>query len=263
MIIGGMLLGLSRKAATEFSFFLAIPTLIGAGVYDTFKYRSILSAADIPLFAVGLATAFFSALVCVHWLIRFVATHSFVAVRLVSDHLRRRRAADGHDRGRQLGRVTAGPGSTRRSGSTRWSWIDPAVRIDHLVRARRGRRDRRVPVRRSHLREELHRRQPRVGAAERQQLAVRARLHHGAGIHHDDPIGRLHRGEPMRDDERSPVRSGGIERLLHHALRLRVQRARRLVEQQDRPVREDRPRDREPLSLAAGQPHAALAKEVW
>ena len=78
-IIGGMLFGLSRKTATEFSFFLAIPTLIGAGAYDTFKYRSILSVADIPLFAVGLATAFFSALVCVHWLIRFVASHSFVA----------------------------------------------------------------------------------------------------------------------------------------------------------------------------------------
>ena len=78
-IIGGMLFGLSRKTATEFSFFLAIPTLIGAGIYDTFKYRSILSLADVPLFAVGLATAFFSALVCVHWLIRFVASHSFVA----------------------------------------------------------------------------------------------------------------------------------------------------------------------------------------
>ena len=78
-IIGGMLFGLSRKTATEFSFFLAIPTLIGAGAYDTFKYRSILSVADIPLFAVGLTTAFFSALVCVHWLIRFVASHSFVA----------------------------------------------------------------------------------------------------------------------------------------------------------------------------------------
>jgi undecaprenyl-diphosphatase len=78
-IIGGMLFGLSRKTATEFSFFLAIPTLIGAGVYDTIKYRHILSTADIPLFAVGLATAFFSALVCVHWLIRFVASHSFVA----------------------------------------------------------------------------------------------------------------------------------------------------------------------------------------
>ena len=78
-IIGGMLFGLSRRTATEFSFFLAIPTLIGAGVYDTVKYRAILSMADVPLFAVGLATAFFSALVCVHWLIRFVATHSFVA----------------------------------------------------------------------------------------------------------------------------------------------------------------------------------------
>lgn len=78
-IIGGMLFGLSRKTATEFSFFLAIPTLIGAGIYDTFKYRAILSLDDIPLFAVGLATAFFSALACVHWLIRFVASHSFVA----------------------------------------------------------------------------------------------------------------------------------------------------------------------------------------
>lgn len=77
-IIGGMLFGLSRKAATEFSFFLAIPTLIGAGVYDTYKYRDLLSWADLPLFGVGLATAFVSALLCVHWLIWFVATHDFV-----------------------------------------------------------------------------------------------------------------------------------------------------------------------------------------
>jgi undecaprenyl-diphosphatase len=70
-IIGGMLFGLSRRAATEFSFFLAIPTLIGAGVYDTWKYRALLSADDLPLFAVGLLTAFFSALVVVHWLIRY------------------------------------------------------------------------------------------------------------------------------------------------------------------------------------------------
>jgi undecaprenyl-diphosphatase len=77
-IIGGMLFGLSRKAATEFSFFLAIPTLVGAGVYDTWKYRALLSAADIPLFAVGLLTAFVSALICVRWLIRFVATHDFI-----------------------------------------------------------------------------------------------------------------------------------------------------------------------------------------
>jgi undecaprenyl-diphosphatase len=78
MIMGGMLFGLSRKAATEFSFFLAIPTLIGAGVYDTYKYRALLSTADIPLFAVGLSTAFVSALICVRWLIRFVGTHDFI-----------------------------------------------------------------------------------------------------------------------------------------------------------------------------------------
>ncbi|HET6340225.1 MAG TPA: undecaprenyl-diphosphate phosphatase [Polyangiales bacterium] len=77
-IIGGMLFGLSRKAATEFSFFLAIPTLMGAGAYDTWKYRALLSAADLPLFAVGLSTAFVSALICVRWLIRFVATHDFI-----------------------------------------------------------------------------------------------------------------------------------------------------------------------------------------
>jgi len=77
-IIGGMLFGLSRKAATEFSFFLAIPTLVGAGVYDTYKYRDLLTWADVPLFGVGLATAFVSALFCVHWLIWFVATHNFV-----------------------------------------------------------------------------------------------------------------------------------------------------------------------------------------
>lgn len=77
-IIGGMLFGLSRKTATEFSFFLAIPTLFGAAAYDTYKYRALLSAADVPLFAVGLITAFLSALVCVRWLIRFVATHDFI-----------------------------------------------------------------------------------------------------------------------------------------------------------------------------------------
>jgi len=76
-IIGAMLFGMSRRAATEFSFFLAIPILIGAGLYDSWKYRAILGADDIPLFAVGLVTAFFSALAGVHWLIRFIATHDF------------------------------------------------------------------------------------------------------------------------------------------------------------------------------------------
>nr|WP_205964427.1 undecaprenyl-diphosphate phosphatase [Ramlibacter agri] len=76
-IIGGMLLGLSRKAATEFSFFLAIPTLIGAGVYSLFKERALLSAADIPLFAVGLVFSFLAAWLCVRWLLRYISSHSF------------------------------------------------------------------------------------------------------------------------------------------------------------------------------------------
>jgi len=77
-IIGGMLLGLSRKAATDFSFFLAIPTLIGAGVYSLYKERALLSVADIPLFAVGLVFSFLSALLCVRWLLRYISTHNFV-----------------------------------------------------------------------------------------------------------------------------------------------------------------------------------------
>jgi undecaprenyl-diphosphatase len=77
-IIGGMLLGLSRKTATDFSFFLAIPTLIGAGVYSLYKERALLSMADLPLFAVGLVFSFLSALVCVRWLLKFISTHSFV-----------------------------------------------------------------------------------------------------------------------------------------------------------------------------------------
>jgi len=76
-IIGGMLFGLSRQAATEFSFFLAMPTLMAAGAYDLWKARALLSLEDLPLFAVGLGFSFLSALVCVHWLIRFVASHTF------------------------------------------------------------------------------------------------------------------------------------------------------------------------------------------
>ena len=77
-IIGGMLLGLSRKAATDFSFFLAIPTLIGAGVYSLYKERALLSLADAPLFTVGLVFSFISAWFCVRWLLRYIASHSFV-----------------------------------------------------------------------------------------------------------------------------------------------------------------------------------------
>jgi undecaprenyl-diphosphatase len=76
-IIGGMLFGLSRRAATEFSFYLAIPTLIGAGVYSLWKQRDALTAADLPVFAIGTVFAFVSALLCIRWLIRYVATHDF------------------------------------------------------------------------------------------------------------------------------------------------------------------------------------------
>jgi undecaprenyl-diphosphatase len=76
-IIGGMLLGLSRQTATEFSFFLSIPTLIGAGAYSLYKERALLSVADVPLFAMGLVFSFISAWLCVRWLLRFIATHSF------------------------------------------------------------------------------------------------------------------------------------------------------------------------------------------
>ena len=77
-IIGGMMLGLSRQAATEFSFFLAIPTLIGAGAYSLVKEQALLSMADLPMFGVGLVVSFISAYACVRWLLRYIASHSFV-----------------------------------------------------------------------------------------------------------------------------------------------------------------------------------------
>jgi undecaprenyl-diphosphatase len=76
-IIGAMLFGFSRKTATEFSFFLGIPTLIAAGGYSLLKERANLHAADLPLFLVGLVLAFISALLCIRWLIRYVSTHDF------------------------------------------------------------------------------------------------------------------------------------------------------------------------------------------
>jgi undecaprenyl-diphosphatase len=76
-IIGGMLFGLSRKAATEFSFFLAVPTLVAAGLYDLWKHRDMLSAADAPIFGIGSVVSFISAFVVIRWLIRYVATHDF------------------------------------------------------------------------------------------------------------------------------------------------------------------------------------------
>ena len=76
-IIGAMVFGFSRRAATEFSFYLGIPTLMGAGVYSVWKERAALSVSDWPMFAVGLVFAFTSALLCIRWLIRYVSTHDF------------------------------------------------------------------------------------------------------------------------------------------------------------------------------------------
>lgn len=76
-IIGGMLFGLSRQVATEFSFFLAIPVIFGATVYELYKARALLSADDLGIFGIGFVFAFISAFLCVRWLLKFVATHDF------------------------------------------------------------------------------------------------------------------------------------------------------------------------------------------
>ena len=76
-IIGGMLFGLSRKAATEFSFFLAVPTLVAAGLYDFYKHRALFSEEHLGALAVGLVVSFVSAILVIRWLIRYVATHDF------------------------------------------------------------------------------------------------------------------------------------------------------------------------------------------
>ncbi|MRW93314.1 undecaprenyl-diphosphate phosphatase [Duganella sp. FT80W] len=76
-IMGSMIFGLSRKVATEFSFFLAIPTLVGATVYSLYKERALLSAADLPLFTIGTVSAFISAFLCVRWLLRYISSHTF------------------------------------------------------------------------------------------------------------------------------------------------------------------------------------------
>ena len=76
-IIGGMLFGLSRRAATEFSFFLAVPTLVAAGAYDFWKNRALFDAGDAGVFAAGSVAAFASAFLCVRWLLRYIASHDF------------------------------------------------------------------------------------------------------------------------------------------------------------------------------------------
>ncbi len=80
-IIGGLLVGLARPVATEFSFFLAIPTLIGASVLEVFKVRHELAGnlhEYLPMFAVGFVVSFLAAWVCVRWLLRYVSTHTFI-----------------------------------------------------------------------------------------------------------------------------------------------------------------------------------------
>jgi len=76
-IIGGLLFGLSRRAATEFSFFLAVPTLIAAGGYDLLKNRALFQPQDLGMFGVGMVAAFVSAFLCVRWLLRYIASHDF------------------------------------------------------------------------------------------------------------------------------------------------------------------------------------------
>jgi undecaprenyl-diphosphatase len=78
-IIGGLLFGLSRQAATEFSFFLAVPTLMIAGAYELYKERALLSMADASWFGVGSVAAFISAFLCVRWLLRYISSHDFTA----------------------------------------------------------------------------------------------------------------------------------------------------------------------------------------
>ncbi|MBK5001488.1 undecaprenyl-diphosphate phosphatase [Pseudomonas sp. S31] len=76
-IIGGLLFGLSRKAATEFSFFLAMPTMVGAAVYSGYKYRDLFQPSDLPVFALGFVTSFIFAMIAVRALLKFIANHSY------------------------------------------------------------------------------------------------------------------------------------------------------------------------------------------
>lgn len=78
-IIGGLLFGLSRKTATEFSFFLAMPTMVGAAVYSGYKYRDLFQPDDFPVFAIGFVTAFIFAMIAVKGLLKFIASHSYAA----------------------------------------------------------------------------------------------------------------------------------------------------------------------------------------
>lgn len=76
-IIGGLVFGLSRKAATEFSFFLAMPTMVGAALYSGYQYRDLFQPGDLPVFAIGFVTSFVFAMIAVRALLKFIANHSY------------------------------------------------------------------------------------------------------------------------------------------------------------------------------------------
>lgn len=76
-ILGGYAAGLSRPAATEFSFLLAIPTILGAAVLDLWQSRDLIGRADVPMFGIGVLVAFVSALAVIRGFLRFVERHSF------------------------------------------------------------------------------------------------------------------------------------------------------------------------------------------
>jgi len=78
-LLGGMILGMSRKAIVEFSFLLAVPTMIAATALDIWKSGSLFSNADLPFLAVGFVTAFVVAILAVKFLLRYVETHTFMA----------------------------------------------------------------------------------------------------------------------------------------------------------------------------------------
>src|SRR5258706_5255043 len=103
--------------------------------------------------------------------------------------------------------------------------------------------------------------QPAIHAVRREQVAVRAALHDPPLRQDDDEIGVLHGGEPMRDDEHRTVRHQALDRFLHQALGLGVERAGRFVENEDGRIAEQRPGDRDALALPAAEPGAALAEQ--
>lgn len=78
-IISGLLFGMSRKAATEFSFFLAMPTMVGAALYSGYKYRHMFQPDDLPVIAIGFVVSFIFAMIAVRGLLKFIASHSYAA----------------------------------------------------------------------------------------------------------------------------------------------------------------------------------------